>query len=637
MDARRRDSRIQRSRDVSEQSTDRTTRPGSSKGRPAGKKNRRSRAKVRRKRRRKRIIRFFVFLLILLVVGMIGGKIFWERYGPSKEKADLNEYYGITSEDDIAVIIDNEVIKDSETGSTGGKIIDGETYIEYSVVRKYINKRFYWDSNENVLLYTLPNGNVSVDVGSSEYKEVSENKSENYVILKAEGRTAYIALPFIQKYTNMDYSVYDTPNRAVITRDWREIQSAVLKKDTEVRYLGGVKSVILTEVNKSDRVVVLEDEDNWMKVATEDGFIGYVPTRTLGKIKTETISREFSEFEYSNISMDEKINLAWHNVENEQANEYVLETIDSTKGLNVIAPTWFSIADTDGNLRSIASPKYVDSAHKSNLEVWAVLRDFHGGISSFDETYEVLSYTSKRTSLINQVIGAALQNGIDGINLDFELISTECGEHYIQFVRELSVKCRQNGIVFSIDNYVPHPYNEHYDLEEQAVMADYVVIMCYDEHIDGSYTAGSVASYNYVRKGIEDALEAVPAQKLVEAIPLFTRLWHETPKTESELAEEEGTEAARYATKVSSTALSMDEATKVLEENGITAVWDEETKQNYAEWEAKDGTYKIWLEDYDSLNEKLKISKEYNLAGIASWKLGLENSSVWDLILQYVN
>ena len=161
-------------------------------------------------------------------------------------------------------------------------------------------------------------------------------------------------------------------------------------------------------------------------------------------------------------------------------------------------------------MTSIASSEYVNYAHQSNLEVWAALRDFHGGISSYDETYEVLSYTSKRETLINQVIAAALQSGIDGINLDFELISLECGEHYIQFVRELSVKCRQNGLVFSIDNYVPQPYNEHYNLKEQGIMADYVFLMAYDEHIDGSYEAGSVASYGYVEQGIADALTMIP-------------------------------------------------------------------------------------------------------------------------------
>ena len=76
-------------------------------------------------------------------------------------------------------------------------------------------ERFYWDPNESVMLYTLPNGNVSVTVGSKEYTEVTEKKSEDFIILKTEGRTAYIALPFIQQYTNLDYSVYKHPDRVV--------------------------------------------------------------------------------------------------------------------------------------------------------------------------------------------------------------------------------------------------------------------------------------------------------------------------------------------------------------------------------------------------------------------------------------
>lgn len=596
---------------------------------------RRRRSNRARRRQRNRMIVFI--LLILIVIGAIGGFFVWKKYSPSKEKADLEKYYGLQAENDLAVVVNSQVIKDEETGIPAGKLIDGGAYIEYSVVRKQINERFYWDPNESVMLYTLPNGNVSVTVGSNEYTEVSEKKSENYTILKTEGRTAYIALPFIQKYTNMDYSVYENPNRAAITSSWGKTKTATLKRNTEVRYQGGVKSPILTKVKKSDRITVLEDEEDWKKVATSDGFIGYVRTKYLRGTKEETISRDFTEPEYTNISLDKPINMAWHNVENEIANSYVLETIAGTKGLTTIAPTWFSIADTNGNITSIASADYVNYAHQSNLQVWAVLRDFHGGISSYDETYEVLSHTSKRETLINQVIAAALQSRVDGINLDFELISLECGEHYIQFVRELSVKCRQNGLVFSIDNYVPQPYNEHYNLKEQGIMADYVFLMAYDEHIDGSYEAGSVASYGYVEQGIEDALKMVPAEKLVVGVPLYTRLWFEAPKTEAELAEEEGTEAAQYPNKVSSTAMGMDEAEQTLENSGIQAQWDDKTKQNYAEWEADGGIYKIWLEDMSSLEEKLKLIKSNELAGVAEWKLGWENSRVWDLILQYVN
>ena len=286
-------------------------------------------------------------------------------------------------------------------------------------MRDRINSRFYWDSNENVLLYTLPGGSVSVEVGSREYTDITEKKSEDYVILKTEGRTAYIALPFIQTYTNMDYTVYDDQTvRAVITSDWGETKTATVKRDTEVRYQGGVKSPILTEVKKSDKVTVLEDEDDWMKVGTEDGFVGYIKTSALRDIGTETTSREFEEPVYSNIKKDYTINMAWHNVTNTTANSYVLEMIAGTKGLTTIAPTWFSLSDTEGNVSSIADSSYVNYAHQSNIEVWAVLRDFHGGINSYAETYEVLSYTSKRTRVINQVIAEALQSRVDGINLD---------------------------------------------------------------------------------------------------------------------------------------------------------------------------------------------------------------------------
>lgn len=615
---------------------------GSGRNRP-GRPGQRKKSRRARRRRRNAVIRWIIF--IILIFAAIGGFLIWQRYGASNEKADLEQYYGLDQEDEIAVVVNNEVVRedsdtqaeDPEAVHAPGKVYDGQYYIEYSVVRDRINKRFYWDPNENILLYTLPDGNVSVEVGNSEYTELTETKSVDYTILKTEGRTAYIALPFIQEYTNMEYEVYDDPGRAVITSEWGEIQTAEIKRDTQVRYLGGVKSPILTEISRDSKVVVLEDENDWMKVGTEDGFIGYVKTSTLTNIATETTSREFEEPVYTNISKDYTVNMAWHNVSNPDANSYILETIAGTKGLTTIAPTWFNLADTEGNISSLADADYVNYAHQSNLEVWAVLRDFHGGINSYDETYEVLSYTSKRTKIINQVIADAIETGIDGINLDFELVSTECGEHYIQFVRELSVKCRQNGLVFSVDNYVPQPYNEHYDIEEQGTVADYVVIMGYDEHTEGSYEAGSVASIGYLENGIKDALESVSAEKLIAGVPFFTRLWFETPKTEEEFAEQAGTEAASYPNKVTSSAYGMAEAAQVVKDTGVQPQWDEETKQNYAEWEADGGTYKIWLEDDQSLEEKLKVIKSNNLAGVAEWSLGMEDSGVWDLILQYVN
>ena len=602
--------------------------------------------KSNRARRRRRILILRCLLVLILIIAAIGGFIIWRKYGASDEKADLEQYYDIENKDEFGVVINNQVVKrdtesqdaasDSSESLAPGKMYDGQYYVEYSIVRKMINKRFYWDSNENLLLYTLPEGNVSVVPDSKEYTESGETKSEDYVILKTDGTNAYIAIPFLQMYTNLEYTAYEDPARVVITSDWGEIQTAKVKRNTQIRYQGGVKSPVLTDVKKSDKVTVLEDEDAWTKVASEDGMIGYIKTKALKDIGKETTSRDFNEPEYTSISKDYKINMVWHNVTNATANGAVLTNLKSTRGLTTIAPTWFSLADTEGNISSLADEDYVKQAHQSGLEVWAVLRDFHGGINSYDETYEVLSYTSKRQKVIDQVISKALASGVDGINLDFELVSSKCGVHYIQFVRELSARCRQNQLVLSIDNYVPQPYNQHYDLEEQGAVADYVIIMGYDEHTDGSYEAGSVASISYLKDGVENALLSVSSDKLIAGVPFFTRLWKETPKTDEELAEEAGTEAANYPNKISSKALGMDEAVKTIKEAGATTQWDDTTKQNYAEWTSGSDTYKIWLEDTQSLEEKLKVIQQNDLAGVAEWSLGRESSSVWKLILQYI-
>ena len=378
--------------------------PGSSrrKGRPMttgrgrnGRSGTRRAKKVNRARKRCNKI-LFVMIIILLIMILAAGAVFFKRYGSSNEEADKEQYYGIENSDDLALIINNEVVKKEESSAESssdsstdsvipGKVFDGQYYVAYQVLRDKINSRFYWDANERVLLYTLPDGNVSVSENSSEYTAVNETKSEDYVILKTDGDIAYIALPFIQEYTNMEYSVEQEPNRAIITSKWGEIETAEVKKDTQVRYLGGVKSPILTEVKKSDKVTVLEDEDDWMKVATADGYVGYIKTKFLKNQKKEKTSRDFTEPVYSDMTEDHSINMAWHNVTNVSANQSIQSMLATTKGLTTIAPTWFSLADTEGNISSLADEDYVNYAHTAGLEVWAVFRDFHGGTNSYDE------------------------------------------------------------------------------------------------------------------------------------------------------------------------------------------------------------------------------------------------------------
>jgi len=587
------------------------------------------RARMRRRRKRQRMIRFV--LLLILIIAAIAGIILWKRYSPSKEQYDMKKYYGIEKDGQVGITVDNKVVE------AEGKLAGGKVYVAYNIVRDYINSRFYWDPNENVLLYMLPEDMISVDVGSKDYSISRKKKSEDYVILKTEGNTAYIALDFVQQYTNIDYEVSNNPDHVMIRTKWGKTDVATVKKNTQVRYQGGVKSPVLAELKKKDEVTVVESEQNWKKVRTADGVIGYVKNKALKNEEKKNITRKFEEQDYSNISKDYTINMAWHNVTNQDANNAVAQRIAQTKGLTTLAPTWIHVADTNGNISSIASADYVSYAHKQNVEVWMTVRDFDGGISSEKESYELLSYTSRRETLITQLIAEALRVGVDGINVDFEKISDKCGEHYIEFIRELSVKCRQNGLVLSVDNYVPKSFNTQYDRKEQGIVADYVVIMGYDEYYAGSPEAGPVSSYNYVKEGITETLKEVPAEKVISGIPFFTRLWKETPKTEEELKSDKGTDAEQYSATVESDAYGMDNAQAIVKQAGVDTTWDKKVGQNYATWEADGSKYEIWLEDSKSIEAKLKLMKKYKLAGTAEWSLGQESSDIWNLIQKYVN
>ena len=203
--------------------------------------------------------------------------------------------------------------------------------------------------------------------------------------------------------------------------------------------------------------------------------------------------------------------------------------------------------------------------------------------------------------------------GFDGINLDFESLRAQSGPHYVQFIRELSVACRKAGLVLSIDNYVPSAYTEFYNRREQGTVADYVIIMGYDEHYAGG-EPGPVASISFVEKGIRDTLEQVPKEKVINAIPFYTRLW--TSDGDSHTSQ----------------VFDMEEQELWLQEHSLTPQWQEELGLYYAQRQGNEGLEQLWMEEERSLEEKLGLVKEYKLAGAAFWKLGFEKDEVWDQI-----
>ena len=384
-------------------------------------------------------------------------------------------------------------------------------------------------------------------------------------------------------------------------------------------------------MDKNTELTVLSPDETWTQVATADGYIGYIKSRNLGSTSTKTVSSDFTPEEFTHITKNYKINLAWHQVTNQTANGNVSSILQKSKGINVLSPTWFYLNDNNGNLANLASTSYVDYCHQNGVEVWALVSNLENADVSTDT---VLSHTSSRDNLTNNLISYAIQYNLDGINVDFEALSVSgVGNSYIQFIRELSLKCANNGIVLSVDNYVPSDYTKFYNRAEQALFADYVIVMAYDEHYAGSEEAGSVASIGYVTSGVENTLKEVPANQLILGMPFYTRVWSETPVGTA--AEGESDTTTDYD--LSSYAASMSEVQKLLKANGVEPVWLEDVGQNYAEYENNGVFYKIWIEDSTSLEKKLSVMTSYDLAGGAFWKLGMEDSSVWDTIIKYIN
>lgn len=563
---------------------------------------------------KKKIIPIVIAIVLIIIIGGVtfGSRIL-EKYSYSKERADLNAYYGITGSQEAAIVLQDEIVEEK------ARISDDICYLDMATIHKYLNDRFYVDGGEGLLLYTLPEDIVRNSIGSS-VKETAQGSEElGYTAAIWEGDTLYVALDYIKQYTNFSYQLFTDPYRIQLTTEWPSYEVASISKNTQVRVKGGVKSEILTDVQKGDQVSVLEQMETWSKVKTADSVIGYVENKRLTGIRSEQPIpvTDYQEPEYTSLTRDHKINLGWHVVASAGGNDTFNSVTANAGNLNVISPTWFKLCDNEGGYTSFASADYVQKAHDRGLEVWALIEniEYKDSISM----YEILSSTTTRQKLIDSLMNDLITYGIDGINVDFEQLSMDCGEHFVEFIRELSVACRKNGKVLSVDNYVPRDFNDYYDRKEQGIVADYVIVMGYDEHYAGSKEAGSVASIDYVEDGIAQTVKEVPAEKVINAIPFYTRIWETTGDG------------------ISSQAVDMVTAEQFISNHGITAEWDETTCQNYGEYTSGDSRYQVWLEDADSIKVKLNVMENYGIGGVAEWRLGFEKPEIWDVIGEYLD
>lgn len=543
----------------------------------------------------KPVIAVAVLVILVAILGIVTHVVM--KYIPSSEKMDLNEYYGEMADGEIALVIGTEKLE--ERG-----LVDGDrVYLPLDVVNTYLNQRYYWDSANQQILYATPSELTSASASSEAGDKVWVKDDK-----------VYLNLTYVQEFTDLDAYITKDPYRIAIQYKFKNVKTVTVKKNTSIRYRGGIKSAILTSVKKGTKLRLIEELEDWDQVATDDGYIGYIDKKKVGEAEKTKFERSFKKEEYSYLTMDSKVNMVWHQVTSTDANAYFADATANMTGVNVISPTWFYLTDTSGNIASIASADYVSQAHEKGLQVWGLIDNFTQEVS----TTETLSSTAARQNIISQLIQAAQDVGMDGINVDFESLSEDVGIHFLEFLRELSIECHKNNLVLSVDNPVPEDFTSHYDRAEQGRVVDYVIIMGYDEHYVGS-EAGSVASLPWVEQGIQDTLDEVPAERVINAIPFYTRLWKTTGGN------------------VTSEAIGMDQAQQTIADNNVETYWDKTTSQNYGKYDIDNSTYQIWLEDAQSVAEKVKLVSKYDLAGVSAWKLGFENNGIWQVISDNLN
>lgn len=562
---------------------------------------------VSRKRKKKSRV-WIIPLLIIICIGAYFAMIYIEENSSSKRMADINAYFGVSG--DKAAIIYNYNIEDFKAINR-----EGAFYLPLEWVENSLNDKFYWSDKENLLIYTTPDEILYADAQSMS----SDGKPQ---IIIDDGK-AYVYIELVKTYTDISTLIYtdNGVNRIYVNDQWDPEKLSVISRDTKMRVSSSRKGDIVKDMVKDEDIIMVSDtrtdgNDAWIKVFTRDGYIGYVEKRRVSSdYKEEAKHSSFEKAKYTNISLEKPVILGWHQVTSAEANSGLSNLLERAGSLTVVSPTWFSLSDNEGNYTSLADAQYVNEAHARGVQVWALIDNLSDKVKS-----EVLFADSEnRRKLIDSLIKDVNTYDIDGINIDFESFKEVAAKHYLQFIRELSVACRKEKIVLSVDvpNYAS--FNTFFKRDRLAEVVDYVINMGYDEHYAGDKTMGSVASYSFVKNGIADTLTQVPKEKLINAVPFYVRIWKQG---------ENG---------LTSKALGIKAAKEWVDENAVNLVWDDSLGQYKGEILQSDGTAYIWMEEEKSMSLKIKLIKDADLAGVACWKLGLEPDDIWDVVNEIGN
>lgn len=545
------------------------------------------------------LIKVIIFLAFLLIVF---------KLAPNYE---INDTY---SKDKINLIINNNNVTKKlkyDLYINDKNII----YMSKEDIKNYFDKYIMYDENENNLITTygekvgvLPLNKNAIEINDSTVEVLSGAEKKDNIY--------YLPISAMSKVYNVNVEYVKDKRILILDSLDKKLVKADASKNCSVKYKPNSFSKTIDKIKKGDKVVCIEKlKNNWSKVRTKDGYIGYVKTNI---IQNEVVVRNNLE----RISNTEKINMMW-----DYYSEYVTaperngNVID---GINVVSPSFFSlISNGNGKIKTNignAGLNYINWAKENNYKIWAMFSN-----NSYKETTtQILNSYTNRKKVINDIVNLAVTYNLDGINLDFENMATEDKNLFSRFIIELKPKLQEAGIVLSVDVTAPDGggnWSECYDRNVIGDVADYIVFMAYDQYGISAKKAGTTAGYNWVETNLKKFIEReeINSNKVILGIPFYTRLWTEDSKGN-----------------VTNKTVNMKSINSVLPSNA-NKQWNEELKQYYVEYSEGGKNYKMWIEDLESIKYKVSLIKKYNLGGVASWEKDRETDDVWSLIKQEIN
>ncbi|MBP3886726.1 MAG: SH3 domain-containing protein [Cellulosilyticum sp.] len=488
------------------------------------------------------------------------------------------------------------------------QIIDDKVFVNCVAVNEYINDRMFYDQQEQVVTFTNTKEVVRLHEGEN---TISFSGIEGTYSVKKLGDYLYIEEDLIKDLFGTEIKLGEDERLFVATNTGVNQNVAKVKKKTYLRTHPQKKSTVIEVISGGEQVNIYEEEGEYVRVRSENGIIGYLPSADLKNYEVVEAADLPQVENWAVNPLGETVKLMWDDMTTRSEKDFNTNKYARMQNVNVLAPAWFEFASEDGTLSDIATTSYVQQAHNRGMQVWAILRH---NFSEPQLTEEILSSTTKRQYVIDQLIGYAKQYGFDGVNVDIENIQNETSDVWVEFMRELYPQLKAEGLIVSVDVYTPSSWSDHYEREKVGESSDYFIVMAYDQHWSGSENAGSVADITWTEEGIVATLEEVPSEKLVLGIPFYTRRWKED------------------AQGLSSKSYSMSSMKELIDSLNVVPIYDETSGQNYVEYIKEGATYKVWLEDALSVQKRIDLMEKYNLAGYGAWRLGYETSDIWDIL-----